>query len=128
MRFFQISFLLSFLFVIPFCKVYCMELVNKKNNIDELLKKCDFYVKKNYLDSALYYYSVVCNSSEKPIDISEIRKLCYAYIQKSLIYLFYCQDYNQAYENLNKADILQKRHGLSFPFIYITYAIFYHKI
>lgn len=84
--------------------------------------------KREKMDSALLYYSIICNRTYNSTDDEEIRRCCLAYIKKSIIYFSYFFDYSKAYENILSAAEVQEQHDKQYSFVYNTEAMFYHVI
>ena len=94
----------------------------------ELMVRGSECEKREKMDSALLYYSIICNRSYNVTEDEEIRRCCLAYIKKSIIYFSYFFDYSKAYENILSAAEVQEQYNKQYSFVYNTEAMFYHVI
>lgn len=94
---------------------------------EELMRRASECEKRESIDSALVYYSIVSNREECG-DKEEIKRRCLAYTQKAMIYFSRLSDYSKAFENIISAIELKNDAGIDYTYVDNTAAILYHVI
>ena len=97
-----------------------------KLSTEELLKRGKACEAKESMDSALVFYSLVSNRSDVAETKKDYEHVCYAYVEKAVIYFSYFYNYSKAYENILAAQELKDISGYDFCFVDNMTAIFYN--
>lgn len=104
-----------------------MELTNLSQ--EELLKRGKMYLDDGDADSALMYFTLLCNNPYHRYDVEHTAEIyCEAYYQRWFIYCTYIFDYPEAFRNILEAISIRDKAQIYYPKLDMGLSLFYHNI